>query len=60
MPSEPKNMAVMKRPIGIIALSLAAGGLSGCGGGEEAPEAKARDPSPESRHIDGSDIALRT
>jgi RND family efflux transporter MFP subunit len=37
-------MIVMKRLIGIIALGLAAGGLPACGGGEHAPEAKAREP----------------
>ena len=34
----------MKRLIGIIALSLAAGGLSACGGNEHAPDVKAREP----------------
>lgn len=34
----------MKRLVGSIALSVAAGGLSGCGGREHAPEARARDP----------------
>ena len=43
----PKDMAVMKhmKPlIGVIALSLAGGGLSACGGGEHAPDVKAREP----------------
>ena len=34
----------MKRLIGIIALSLAAGGLSACGGSEHAPEARPQEP----------------
>ena len=37
-------MIVMTRLIGIIALGLAVGGLSACGEGEHAPEAKAREP----------------
>jgi RND family efflux transporter MFP subunit len=47
MRSEPKDMAVMKHMkqlIGVIALSLAGGGLSGCGGGEHASDVKAREP----------------
>ena len=36
-------MTAMKRPLAMIALSLAAGGLSACGGAEHAPEANARE-----------------
>jgi HlyD family secretion protein len=46
MPIGPKDMAVMKHMkqlIGVIALSLAAGGLSACGGGEHASDVKARE-----------------
>ena len=37
-------MTHMKPLIGVIALSLAGGGLSACGGGEHAPDVKAREP----------------
>ena len=47
MPSEPKDMAVMKHMkqlIGVIGLSLAAGGVSACGRGEHESDVKAREP----------------
>ena len=45
MPSEPKDMAVMKRLIEIIVLSLvAAGGLSACSGTDHARGAKTQEP----------------
>jgi RND family efflux transporter MFP subunit len=40
-----KDVIVMKPLIGIIALSVAASGMSACGRGEHAPEAKAHEPS---------------
>jgi RND family efflux transporter MFP subunit len=44
MSRDPKDMIVMKRLIGIIALSLSAGGLSACGAGEHASRANAQEP----------------
>ena len=44
MPSEPKDMAAMKRLIEMIALMVVVGGLSSCGGGAHVPTAKAREP----------------
>ena len=36
----------MNRLIGIVALSVVAGGLSACGRGEDRPQAKAGEPIP--------------
>ena len=41
-----KDVMVMNRLIGIVALSVVAGGLSACGKGEDPPHAKAAEPIP--------------